>query len=171
MTSLKREENYNYYLFLFFFVSIFSCFLEFLYSLFLRNKIVKPGVLFGLWCPIYGVTALILSLTVNKKNKKIYNLFSIFSVATIVEYIGSYISSEFFRHYIWDYSNYSFNINGRVCLQMTMCFTMMGYFQIYKIEPLIKKLYYKIGRRVNFINFQLLFLFLLDIFLKIISKK
>ena len=173
MTSITKyiKENYKYILFLFFFSSIFSCFLEFLYSIVFRSKIVKPGALFGLWCPIYGVTAVILLLLVSKDRKKLHNFFIIFLVSGVIEYLGSYLYSKLFNYYIWDYSDYLFNINGRVCLSMTLCFSILGYLMIYKIEPYINRLYKKLGNKVYSMNIKLLFLFLLDIFLNIISKK
>ena len=59
----------------------------------------------------------------------------------MVEYIASYISGEIFNNVIWDYSEYIFNINGRICLEMSLMFAALGLFIVYFIEPLIYKFY------------------------------
>lgn len=163
-------EKLEYMLFAFFIVSIVAWLLEMLFSLIFRSKFVLPGVLYGPWCPIYGVTFIFLYLFINKKDKKIHNIFKIFMVASVIEYVASFISEVFFNRIIWDYSKYLFNINGRICLHMTLLFTFLGYILFYYIEPLLNKIYNKLGREVTIINIELFLLFIFDISLKIISN-
>lgn len=164
------KKNFTYMLFSFFLVSIIAWFLEMVYSYIFRSKFILPGVLYGPWCPIYGVTFLILMFIIDKKDKKIHNVFKIFVIAIIIEYLASIISDKIFNKIIWDYSNYYFNINGRVCMHMSLLFTLLGYIMIYYIEPLLRKFYNKLDREANIINVELLCLFVFDLFLKIISK-
>lgn len=165
MKFLKR--NYNYIIFSFFMVSIGSWFLEILFSLILKEKIVFPGTLSGPWCPIYGTTFLFLLLFIRKKDSKILNFIKVFVIATLIEYISSYISGEIFHHVIWDYTGYFLNINGRVCFEMSMLFGIMGYLMIYFIEPFLRRYYLKLGRKVTKINFLFLILFISDILVNI----
>ena len=161
LKEIKR--NYSYYLFSFFFVSISAWFFEVLYSLIFRSKLVNPGTLLGAWCPIYGISFVCFLLLISNKDNRLFNMLKIFIIAFVVEYAASYISGEIFNNVIWDYSNELFNINGRVCLKMTLLFTVAGYFCIYLIEPWLRRIYIKIGRKVKYLNIILIFLFCLDI--------
>ena len=162
------KDNYKYLTFCFFVISILGWILELLYSLFLRGKLVNPGVLTGPWCQIYGVCFLLIIILVKKNHNKIYNIFKIFLIASLLEYISSYISDVFFNHIIWEYSNYPLNINGRICLHMSLIFTLFGYIMIYVINPFLSKIYLKNKITYNKISLILSILFCLDIILNII---
>lgn len=164
------KYNYKYMLFTFFLISIFAWGLELSYSCIINNKFRLPGVLFGPWCPIYGFTALILMLLVNEKDKMVHNFFKIFVVAMIVEYISSFISEKVFNRIIWDYSKFALNINGRVCIQMSIIFSVLGLLFIYDIKPLIKRIYDGLGFKIKLINLEFLFLFICDIILTVLSR-
>lgn len=152
-----------YYLFAFFSSSIFCWLLEMFFSFFFRSKFVLPGVLSGPWCPIYGTTCFILLIIFENKDKFMVNFFRIFLAATIVEYIASYLSEKFFNNIIWNYSNFLFNINGRVCLHMSLIFTAMGLSYLYVIEPLQKSGYIKNSKFLNFVTYIFIISFVLDI--------
>lgn len=162
-----KNSKIQYLLFCFFISSILAWVLEMFYSIIFRKKFVTPGVLYGPWCPIYGVTFIFLLLLINKKEKRIQNFFKIFIMAVIIEYFSSYISDKVFGRVIWNYSNYLFNIEGRVCLHMSLLFSMMGYFIMYYVEPLFKKIYNVLSSEIVIFNIELLILFIFDIILKI----
>lgn len=158
-SSIKRD--FNYYVFSFFVVSIGMWILEILYSFIIRYKLVNPGFLFGPWCPIYGTGFLFCLLFINKKDNCILNFIKIFIVLGLVEFITSYLVELFTNKLIWNYSDYYFNINGRVCLHMTIIFAVIGYTIIYGIEPMMKKLYNRV--KVKYISYVALILFICDI--------
>ncbi len=162
-----NNKGVTYIIFSFFFTSIISWFIEIFYSFVLYNHLVFPGTLLGPWCPIYGVSFVLLLLCINKSKSPIYNYIKTFFVVSVVEYIASYISGEIFNNVIWDYSEYIFNINGRICLEMSLMFAALGLFIVYFIEPLIYKLYIKFDKFINFLNFIFTFFFILDIMINI----
>lgn len=167
-SKIKFVKRYfEYLIFSFFSVSICAWLIEIIYSLILRFKFVLPGTLTGPWCPIYGSTFILLLLFVENKDNRIYNFIKIFIIATIIEYISSYISDEIFNNVIWDYSNKFLNINGRVCLEMSLIFAIGGYFLMYYIEPLIRRIYLRLDRKIKVINNIFISVFLLDIFVNI----
>lgn len=161
------KRNWEYIVFSFYFVSICSWFIEILYSLIFRFKFVLPGTLSGPWCPVYGTTFIALLLFVNKKDSKVYNFVKIFVIATIIEYLASYISGEIFNNVIWDYTGKFLNINGRVCLGMSLIFAVMGYVMMYYIEPTLRRIYIMLGNKAKIFNVILVICFLLDIFINI----
>ena len=48
---------------------------------------------------------------------------------------------KIFKARWWDYSEYKFNINGRICLETMIPFGLLGCFVIYVTDPLLKSLF------------------------------
>lgn len=161
------KDNWRYLIFSFFIVSISAWFIEIFYSILFRFKFVLPGTLTGPWCPIYGITFLFLLICIDKKRSPILNFIIAFILAGIIEYLASYISEEIFNNVIWDYSNYLFNINGRICLRMSLIFASLGFSMIYYIESLLRQFYLYLGNKVNTIDFILTIFFICDILINI----
>jgi len=88
------------------------------------------GVLFGPYCPVYGVGALLFIFTVypllrEKPAKKRFLLMPLVFVlcaliATAVELLTSYLC-EFSIGYIpWDYTSYKYNFQARIALSTSL---------------------------------------------------
>ncbi len=146
------KENYNYLLFSFFFISIIAWVLEMGYSLVVRNKFVVPGAWYGPYCPIYGLTFLLLLGVFRKKDNIILNILKIAVTVTVMEYFISFVSGEIFNNVIWDYSNKMVNLNGRVCLEMSTIFTIMGSLMMYIFVPTTKKIYLRFKDYIKYSN-------------------
>lgn len=160
MKYLKRD--YNYLIFSFFLMSIISWLLEMGYSLVIRGKFVLPGAWYGPYCPIYGLTFLLLLAVFRRKDNVFFNIIKIAITVTVMEYIISFISGEIFNNVIWDYSNKFMNLNGRVCLEMSLMFTIMGTIFMYVFEPLTRRLYLKFGSSVKYVNIVLSIILIVD---------
>ena len=166
MKSNKKE--FNYLLFSFFLVSILFWFIEIGYSLIFRSKFVLPGAWYGPYCPIYGL-AFALILLVFKKNGNVFlNVLKIAITVTVMEYVISFISEVVWNNIIWDYSDKFLNLNGRICLEMSLTFTIIGILMIYFLEPLIKKLYKKMGKSTKYINIILCIIMIIDMIITLI---
>ena len=166
MKSNKKE--FNYLLFSFFLVSILFWFIEIGYSLIFRSKFVLPGAWYGPYCPIYGL-AFVLILLVFKKNGNVFlNVLKIAITVTVMEYVISFISEVVWNNIIWDYSDKFLNLNGRICLEMSLTFTIIGILMMYFLEPLIKKLYKKMGKSTNYINIILSIIMIIDMMITLI---
>lgn len=78
----------------------------------------KQGLLFGPFKPIYGLGCLLITIIYYLlKNKSITNIFAWGVVSgTIFEYIASLFIEKVFHSYIWSYSNFKYNLNGRIYL-------------------------------------------------------
>lgn len=158
---------WKYIIFSFFVVSIGAWLLEILYSLVVRAKFVLPGTLSGPWCPVYGTTFLMLLLFIKRKDNPVCNFIKIFVIASIVEYLASFISDEIFHNVIWDYSHRFVNINGRVCFGMSFLFGILGYLMMYYVEPWVRRIFLFLDCKITVINFLFVTLFLLDILINI----
>ena len=138
-----------YYFFLFFIYSVLGWIIETTYASINQKKLVDRGFLIGPYCPIYGFGAVIGVLYLTQYKNNILTVFILGAIiACITEYITSYIMEKIFKARWWDYSNQSFNINGRICGKNALLFGICSIVIIYIIEPtidfLIKKINYKI---------------------------
>lgn len=127
------------------------------------------GFLHGPWVPIYGlgcVMILVLSSVLHKKPIR----FFITSVLTcsMIEYLASCILEYIFHARWWDYSVEFLNLNGRICLKLSLFFGLVGLFVIYVITPLIKKVVNEMPLNIQIIIcFVLTILFILDVLISI----
>lgn len=117
------------------------------------------GVLFGPICPIYGFGGLLLYFLLrNLKNKDIrvgklkitpmIVFVSSFVITTIVELIGSYIMEFIWGDWMWSYSDYFLNFQGRVAFSSSLRFAIGGTVIVYFIQPVINELAKKISNKV-----------------------
>lgn len=87
------------------------------------------------------------------ENKKIRNTFAIFGIitviATILEYLASFLLESAFKLRWWDYTGYFLNINGRVCLVFSVFFGIAGIVFIKKIYPVMQKMVKKIREKIS----------------------
>lgn len=102
------------------------------------------GFLFGPVIPIYGagtVGIVMVSKLLPGMGKMDYPAWKIFLVAmigsVILEYSTSYIMEKLFHAIWWDYSEFKFNINGRVCLWASICFGVLGIFVMKVVYPMM----------------------------------
>lgn len=65
----------------------------------------------------------------------------------MIEYITSYYLEQMYSLRWWDYSGYKFNLQGRVCLEMSLLFSIGGMICLYAIAPKVEQLLAKIPRK------------------------
>lgn len=118
--------------------SVIGYILEIIVCSFSYKKIVNRGFFFGPWCPIYGIGALLIILTLSryKYNIALVFIFGILITSTI-EYYTSYLLEKIFHNKWWDYSNRKDSINGRICVGNMIGFGFGSCAIIYISQPLI----------------------------------
>ena len=101
----------------------------------------RQSFLYGPFCAIYGLGAIIiiLSLQYFKKN---YNTLFIGGciVGSILEYIVSWIGEAILNVKWWDYSNIPFNINGRICLAYSVFWGILDLYLMISLNPKIDRM-------------------------------
>ncbi|MDO4467190.1 MAG: putative ABC transporter permease [Bacillota bacterium] len=109
------------------------------------KKFINRGFLYGPYCPIYGIGALfvIYPLLKVRSNPLVVFLAGVFITSTL-EYITSWVLEKMFHIRWWDYSQYRYNIHGRVCLLNSTLFGCMTLFVIYILHPRISKIIFSI---------------------------
>ena len=157
------KDKRHYYIFVFFLGAILGWCGEVIFNLVVHDKLINPGTLFLCWCPIYGVAVVIIDLITKREYKLGINAIIIATVSTIDEYLAAVISEEIFNHQLWDYSTHKFNFQGRVCLDMTLLFTLLGLLATYIFFTQTKEIYKKNYILINKVNYALLMIFILNI--------
>ena len=101
-----------------------------------RKLCEKRGFLNGPICPIYGHGALVVLLCLDGGCKNPLLTFLLGAVLTsLVEYVTSYAMEKLFHMRWWDYSQYKFHLNGRVCLLNSTLFGLASVFLCHFANP------------------------------------
>ena len=101
-----------------------------------RKLCEKRGFLNGPLCPIYGHGALVVLLCLHGGCKNPLLTFLLGAVLTsLVEYITSFAMEKLFHMRWWDYSQYKFHLNGRVCLLNSTLFGLASVFLCHFANP------------------------------------
>ena len=154
MKSEEKNNSFAYIIFLYFFLSVIGGILEISYMLIFKQKFVVGGFFHAPIRPIYGFGGLIIYFLPQFLKKNDIILFmSSFVVCSIFEYLTSYFIEIVFNKIIWNYSNFTFNINGRICLIHSTIWGVLGILFYHLVEPLIYKLYQRIRLNVLHISY------------------
>lgn len=100
----------------------------------------RKSFLYGPFCAIYGVGAVIMILGLQHFKKNNYTLFiGGFLIGSIVEYVVSLVGEMIFHIKWWDYSNMPFNINGRICVWFSFFWGALAIYLISHFHPKVDK--------------------------------
>lgn len=175
----KLKPYYIYFMLYAIFGWIYEVVLEvFIYKWGFTNR----GVLFGPYCPVYGVGALlfiflIYPLIKNKSFKqKVFFIPIVFLltmlVATTVELLTSYLCEFIMGSWPWQtYADYRYNFQARIALSPSIRFGIGGVIFLYLLQPLFEFIIKRWSKKtLNSVFWTVLFLFLLDIVLFLLEK-
>ena len=122
---------------LFFIYSVIGYICEVINCYMANKKLKDRGFLLGPYCPIYGFGAILLTLTLTKYKTDLLILLSTsMIICGLLEYLTSYVLEKIFKMRWWDYSNKKFNINGRICLETLIPFSIGGVIIIKFLNPI-----------------------------------
>lgn len=122
----------------------------------------RKGLIWGPLCPVYGISATILIIFLNRyQNKNILQLFIYgFIVGSIAEYVLSYILEAIYGMRFWDYGYAKLNINGRICLQYSTYWGILSVLIMKLVKPVLDKVINKIPCKIRNAIEIILFIFL-----------
>lgn len=101
----------------------------------------RQSFLYGPFCGIYGVGAVIMIVFLQYFNKTNNSLFwGGFLIGSITEYVISFLGEKIFNVIWWDYSNMPLNINGRVCVFFSLFWGFLAIYLISYVNPKIDRL-------------------------------
>lgn len=145
----------------------FACFLVFsvigwvyelgVFALEFHEGLINRGFLFGPYLPIYGIGGLLTIFLLSRvKDKRLTVLgisvtpllcfVYIVGITTTVELIGSYLMEWGMGRWLWDYTNYGINFQGRIAVRSSLRFGIMGMAGLYIVHPMMEKLRARFSR-------------------------
>ena len=106
-----------------------------------ERQLVNSGFLNGPICPIYGLGAMIMIFVLGNLKDKIILLFlAAFVLLTIWEYVVGIFLEKVFKTKYWDYSDFKFNFQGRICLKNSIYWGVLGVIFIQFIHPFVSNI-------------------------------
>ena len=107
------------------------------YSLGQGNLCEKRGFLNGPLCPIYGHGALLVLTALGGSTNPLVTFAAGAVLTSAVEYVTSYLMEKLFHMRWWDYSQFRFHLNGRICLLNSALFGLASVFLCHAANPLV----------------------------------
>lgn len=125
--------------------------IETIFALLVYGKLEsRQGFLYGPFCPIYGVGAVIMILILSKLKNNVHKLFiSGFFVGGAIEYLISFFGEYVMNVKWWDYSDKFLNINGRICVSYCFFWGVLSVYLIKVLNPQVDKLIDKIKSKFD----------------------
>ena len=120
-------------------------------------------MIFGPFKPLYGFGLIFIFLFYKylKKKNKLFVFIAGILLGSIYEYSASLIETYILHTNNWDYSNFKYNLNGRIYLPYTILWGILILVCIFYLFPLFIKLY----NYLNTYKFSNIILHLLTIFM------
>ncbi len=101
----------------------------------------RQSFLYGPFCGIYGLGAVIMILFLqffNKNNNHLF--FGGFLIGSIVEYLVSLVGELILHVKWWDYSDMPFNIGGRICIFFSIFWGLLAIYLMSYVNPKVDRL-------------------------------
>ena len=132
--------SYYFILMNFFIFSICGWIYESTFVYIRSHKPVNRGFLTGPVLPLYGTGATLVYIILRPVSHRPSLLFLCgMIVATVLEYITSYMMEKLFHTKWWDYTNEPYNINGRIALIPSLFWGFLSLLLFDTLEPLAIK--------------------------------
>ena len=149
----------------FMFYSLIGWIIEVIDQLYRQKKFINRGFLLGPYCPVHGIGALLMLLLLKNISDNYLILFiSSVVICSVLEYFTGFILEKIFKARWWDYSDYKFNLNGRICLQNSLFFGLAGVIIIKIAQPFFYEIITSIPANIlNIICIIILIIFCIDL--------
>lgn len=124
--------------------------LETIYGLLTKGVLEsRQSFMYGPFCSIYGIGAVIMIISLQPLKKNNYTLFfGGYIIGSIIEYFVSLFGEMILHVKWWDYSNEPFNIGGRICLFYSLAWGILAIYLITHLHPMIDKYIDKLKKKL-----------------------
>ena len=131
--------------------SIIGFFMETIYGAFTKGMLEsRKSFLYGPFCIVYGIAAIILIFCLKKYKHSNIKLFLYGMIlGSLVEYFSSYIGEALLHVKWWDYSNDFVNIHGRTCLYYAVMWGALSIILIKYVNPFLDKCIDFVVKRIS----------------------
>ncbi|TVR87854.1 MAG: hypothetical protein EA428_12615 [Spirochaetaceae bacterium] len=125
-------------LFLFFMVYAFlGWIIESTFRSFKNHRLINSGFLYGPFIPVFGFGGLIIHVLYIPLQPLSYlaAVLLLTVLVTLLEYLAGWLMERLFHLRLWDYSDYRFNIHGRIALRYSLYWLLLTLVVIHGIKP------------------------------------
>lgn len=106
-----------------------------------KREFLDRGFLIGPICPIYGLVANLDFYALSWCKNPIGIFFLAIAICCALEYLTSWVFEKAFGQRWWDYSNYAFNLNGRISVYSGFFFGVAGLLLVKVLHPAVINLF------------------------------
>lgn len=108
----------------------------------------RKGLIWGPFCPVYGLGATLLILLLHSYKEKPILLFILGSIfGNIIEYLVSFLLEAYYGTRFWDYSYLNWNLNGRICILYSVYWGVLSFVLIQYVKKWIDQYIDKIPNK------------------------
>ena len=162
-------REFKIYFLLFITYSFIGWIIEIIDRFKVNKRIVNRGFLIGPYVPIYGCCAILMILLLRSVRNPITMFAYCILIASTGEYLTSYIKEKVFHARWWDYSDYKYNLNGRICLINCLGFGILGFILIKYLNNFLYNIYSNLNMTtLNIIFYTLITIFTIDLIVSFI---
>jgi len=110
----------------------------------------RQSFLYGPFCGIYGIGAIIMILLLQYFNKNNHTLFLAGTIiGAVIEYLLSFVGELMLGVRWWDYSDKFLNINGRICLIYSFFWGFLAIYLIKVLNPRVDRFIDYLAKKLN----------------------
>ena len=141
MENIEKRKEYWKYISYFIIYSFIGCLLETTFGLITKGVVEsRQSFLFGPFCVIYGIGAVLIIKLLDKSKGKFLKIFFVSCIiGTLTEFLMSYFCEIIFHFKWWDYSEMKGNLAGRTCLYFSTMWGILGVILIQIVNPFLNK--------------------------------
>lgn len=110
---------------LFFVYSFAGWILETILTVWKQRKFANRGLVNGPLCVVYGIAGVLMAVGLREMTGVWLFVFACV-YATTVEWAAGHLLERVFRERWWDYSDRKWNLDGYICLTMSLCWGALG---------------------------------------------
>lgn len=160
---MENKVSFKQILWYFIFFSIIGLIIETIFCYVTTGVLEsRKGLIWGPFCPVYGVGAVCLILILNKYKNNSLKIFLIGSIfGNIIEYLLSFLLEALYGTRFWDYSYLKWNLNGRICILYSFYWGALAFVLIKWIKNPMDKIINKIPNS-KVLNISILLFFIID---------
>jgi uncharacterized membrane protein len=138
---------------------------ETIYCSIKARRPVYRGFLLGPYTPVYGFAVTTVLLLLSRETGTIFTLFiNSMVIATVFEFLASYLLEKLFHLRLWDYSTLPLNIEGRVAVPVSLFWGFGCVVLVKVVEPLVNGWLVDFAQKTNELGPIILFLlFMADV--------
>lgn len=127
-------------LWLFFVYSFLGWILETVTAAAKQKRFVNRGLINGPVCVIYGIAAVIITVALQELGG-FWLFVGIFILTTVIEWTAGHLIEKMYHEKWWDYSWSRWNLDGYICLPVSMFWGILGMIVMKWGNPLLIRIY------------------------------